>query len=75
MRARREHDRVVRWLDGTDVSALVLPFADQHAFHEDAKPGDLDTCPAGVSRSYTTKQPNGEWHPTPEMLKEMEASS
>ena len=30
-------DRAVRWLDGTAAKAL----ADHHAFHEDAKPGDL----------------------------------
>ena len=34
--------RAVRWLDGTDARPLVLQFADDHhAFHEDAKPGDL----------------------------------
>ncbi len=35
-------DRAVRWLDGPDARPLVLQFADDHhAFHEDAKPGDL----------------------------------
>ncbi len=35
-------DRAVRWLDGTAVRSLVLHVAhDRHAFHEDAKPGDL----------------------------------
>ncbi len=32
----------VRWLDGTTARPLLLQFADDHhAFHEDAKPGDL----------------------------------
>ncbi len=35
-------DRAVRWLDGTNARLVVLQFAhDHHAFHEDAKPGDL----------------------------------
>ena len=39
--ARRD-DWAVRWLDGTDARPLVPHFADDHhAFHEDAKPGDL----------------------------------
>ena len=34
--------RAVRWLDGTTAKPLVLQFVhDHHAFHEDAKPGDL----------------------------------
>ncbi len=38
----RRDDRAVRWLDGNDANPLVLQFADDHhAFHEDAKPGDL----------------------------------
>ena len=43
--ARVEEDGDVgaaRWLDGTTARLLVLQFADDHhAFHEDAKPGDL----------------------------------
>ena len=31
--------RKVRWLDGTDARPLIAD--DHHAFHEDAKPGDL----------------------------------
>ncbi len=42
----------VRWLDGTDVRLLIL---DHHAFHEDAKPGDL-SLQLGTRRFNSSNQ-------------------
>ena len=56
----RVDDRAVRWLDGTDARPLVaqLPHA-YHAFHEDAKPGDLGlqfpTRSSSSSDQFTTR--------------------
>ncbi len=52
--------RAVRWGDATDASPLVLQFADDHhAFHEDAKPGDLagqlGTCSSNSSNQFVTR--------------------
>jgi len=56
MRSSHGYDRPVRWPDGINAKALV----DHHAFHEDAKPGDLTgqsgTRAFNSSKKFTTRK-------------------